>query len=106
VALELERAVVGNRDVEVDQRKGSALAEEPAGVNVDTHKGEVEVAIHNASDFSIRGESHDGTLRFDGRDVRIERDHHDIRVDYREGSGYNRIVLSTHDGTIALRFVD
>jgi len=95
-------------DFRLDTHKGrfGVEVEELAGIEVDTHKGEVEVAILSAGDFSIRGESHDGTLRFEGRDVEVVRDDHDVRVDYSEGSGQNRIVLSTHDGTITFRFVD
>jgi hypothetical protein len=65
------------------------------------------VVIFGAHDFVVRGESHKGKLSFEGRDVKVERDeddHDQLSVHYREGSGSNRIDISTHKGSINLRF--
>jgi hypothetical protein len=121
--------VTGSGKVEIESHKGSGTikgvrneldlethkgdfkveVEQLADLSVETHKGDVEVIIYGARDFSVRGESHDGELRFDGRDIRVEKDeehHHGASVSYREGDGRNRIEISTHKGTVELRFVD
>lgn len=92
-------------ELELETHKGEFTVEiaELADVSVETHKGEIELIIYGAHDFTIDGETHDGKLRFDGRDVQVEKgEHHGASVNYREGNGSNRIELSTHDGTIQL----
>ncbi|MCP4901913.1 MAG: DUF4097 family beta strand repeat protein [bacterium] len=77
-----------------------------ADLSVETHKGKIALEIHGAYDFSIRGDTHGGDFRVDGRDVQIKKERHGHSIDYREGSGHNRIRLSTHAGSIGLRFVN
>lgn len=96
-------------DFELETHKGEFQIEvlELADMELETHKGDIEVVIHGAHDFVIRGETHKGKLSFEGRDVKVARDDDDdeeLSVDYREGSGSNRIDISTHKGSINLRF--
>lgn len=96
-------------DFELETHKGDFDVEiaEMKDVQVETHKGTVDLQIRGATDFSVRGQSHDGRITFDGYDIPIERDrHHDgLWIDYTEGRGGNRIELDTHKGDIRLSFV-
>ncbi len=102
------RGVRNNLELETHKGRFTIEILQLADLALETHKGDIEVSIQGAYDFSISGDSHDGDLRFSGRDIPVEKehDHHGVEVDYREGSGRNRIRLSTHDGTIELHFVD
>lgn len=95
-------------DFELDTHKGRFDVEivELADVRVDTHKGDIELRIHGAQDFAIRGDTHKGDLRFRGRyDVPIRRGDDDERwVNFEVGSGRHLIELETHKGEITVDF--
>lgn len=75
-------------------------------LRIETHKGELDITVQSASDFRISGSSHKGRLRFNGRDIRIEREDGESFVDYQDGSGKHDIDISTHKGEIVFDFVN
>lgn len=95
-------------DFELDTHKGDFDVEiaEMKDVQVETHKGTVDLEIRGATDFSVRGQSHDGRITFDGYDIPIERgrDRDGLWIDYTEGRGGNRMELDTHKGDIRVTF--
>jgi DUF4097 and DUF4098 domain-containing protein YvlB len=97
-------------DFDLDTHKGEFQVEvvQLTDLEVETHKGDVEVTIRGAKDFTIRGDSHEGRLRFQGRDIQVERDpdSDEIEVRHQEGSGRHHIDVSTHKGTIEVEFLD
>ncbi|MCB1049689.1 MAG: DUF4097 family beta strand repeat protein [Acidobacteria bacterium] len=92
---------------ELDTHKGTFKIQvvSLADFTIDTHKGDIEVTIQEAHDFSLAAESHKGDFRFKGRSVHAD-DDEDESYAYREGSGANRVRLSTHKGRIHLNFLD
>ena len=98
-----------SNDFRLDSHKGKFDVEvlELHDIAIETHKGDITVAIHNANDFQIRGESHKGDFRVRGRDFRAYRSKDkEVVLEHRAGSGKNRIDLETHKGTITLDFVN
>lgn len=98
-------------DFELSTHKGEFDVEiaEMGDVQVETHKGTVDLQVRGAADFSVRGQSHKGSISFEGFDIPIERDrHHDdgLWISHTEGSGRNRIELETHKGDIRVEFVN
>jgi len=98
-------------DFELSTHKGDFDVEiaEMKDVQVETHKGHVDLKIRGASDFTVRGQSHDGSITFAGYDIPVERDsdrhRHDLWISHTEGSGANRLELDTHKGDIRVELV-
>jgi len=98
-------------DFELSTHKGDFDVEiaEMGDVQVETHKGTVDLRIRGAVDFSVRGESHKGSITFEGYDIPVERDRHrddELWISHSEGSGANRIELETYKGDIRVEFVN
>ena len=98
-------------DFEMETHKGKFQVEilEMKDVSVETHKGDVNLTLHGATDFTVQGETHKGALNVKGYDFRAKREDEDSKgkVLYQKiGSGANRIDLDTHKGSITLDFVN
>jgi hypothetical protein len=95
-------------DFEMETHKGQFQIEilELHDIKVETHKGDLGLTIHNARDFTLRGDTHKGDIDVSGYAVEKMREDKSAYIDHKQGSGANRIRLSTHKGNIKLNFVN
>lgn len=100
------RGVRGEFELETHKGEFEIEIVKLSDLDLETHKGSIVATIQGATDFSLEGESHEGTLRFTGMDVPITKDHDETIVDFEAGSGRNSIEISTHKGEIELRFLN
>ena len=103
------RGVRGEFNMETHKGKFQVEILEMHDVSVETHKGDVNLTLHGATDFTVRGETHKGNLNVKGYEFRAKRadDRGDEKVLYQKmGNGSNRIELETHKGAITLDFVN
>ena len=96
-------------EMELETHKGTFRVEilELGGLEIETHKGDVTFDIHNATDFTVRGETRKGNFSFKGYDIPVESvDRREHRVSHSVGNGQNRIDMESHKGDITLNFIN
>lgn len=69
-------------------------------VRVDTHKGNVNLRLVGQPNFTVRGDSHKGDIRFQGVDVPVQYEDRGVQVSHKVGNGRNFMDLNTHKGHI------
>jgi len=94
-------------DFDMQTHKGQFKVEilELHDLQVQTHKGDVALSVHAASNFTIHGDSHKGDIDVTGFAVEKKQEKRSTYIFHKQGSGANRIDLQTHKGNITLDFV-
>ena len=98
--------VRNNLKIDADRADFDIEVVELRDVDLEFDRGDIDLVLRNPSDFTVAGETHRGSIRFRGRNYRINQSSRDSYVNVREGDGRNQINIMSHRGNTVIDFRD